>query len=159
MQPSKRMTCAQEEGEHGHASGVNKDGGNQQEDGYIRAVLQQLSASQKEHAPDPINISYNPNMNNVNSNLSWQDPQIYLKSANMDKTQLLIEAYHSGMNSVKARGKIEESAKRLYFQPKEEAISGDNREPSTLSMELLYLLEHVKESAGKTNLSPSPHKI
>ena len=102
MQPSKRMTCAQEEGEHGHASGVNKDGGarsliqdggahsvtqdggNQQEDGYIRAVLQQLSASQKEHAPDPINISYNPNMNNVNSNLSWQDPQIYLKSANMD---------------------------------------------------------------------------
>ncbi|CAC5425941.1 unnamed protein product [Mytilus coruscus] len=104
MAASKRRTCAQEEGEHGHASCVNKDGGarsliqdggahsfiqdggNQQEDGYIQAVLQQLAVSQKqhEHSPDPISVSYNLNMNKVNSNISWQDPQSYLKSANID---------------------------------------------------------------------------
>ncbi|CAC5370803.1 unnamed protein product [Mytilus coruscus] len=98
MAASKRRTCTQEDGEHGNASGVNKDGGahgliqdggNQQEDGYIKAVLQQLAVSQKQHeqSHDPICVSYNPNsvsLNTINSNISWQDPQIYLKSANID---------------------------------------------------------------------------
>ncbi|CAC5365269.1 unnamed protein product [Mytilus coruscus] len=68
---------------------VGKHGGNQQEDGYIQAVLQHLALSQKQHeqSPDPVGISYNPNansLNTVNSNISWQDPLIYLNSANID---------------------------------------------------------------------------
>ncbi|CAC5404287.1 unnamed protein product [Mytilus coruscus] len=69
----------------GGAHGTNKDGGSP-EDHYIQAVLKQLAyQKQQELSPVAVNPSDN-SMNNlgINFSISWQDPQIYLKSSNID---------------------------------------------------------------------------
>ncbi|CAG2232757.1 unnamed protein product [Mytilus edulis] len=97
---STSSTCVQrgfQNGEFGNASGGSKDGGFRRpiqdggspEDYYIQAVMKQLASQQKQQEllPAAVNSVVNDNsMNNlgIDSNISWQDPQIYLKSSNID---------------------------------------------------------------------------
>ncbi|CAC5414591.1 unnamed protein product [Mytilus coruscus] len=69
----------------GGTHGTNKDSGSP-EDHYIQAVLKQL-ANQKQQELSAVAVNPSDNsMNNlgINSSISWQDPQIYLKSSNID---------------------------------------------------------------------------